>query len=460
MDHSVTFARHFARLTWLLLEQPDQIDEQKAALRALVTVSRMGPVTLAARDGTLVADGVAVPALPGGPETAARLARHGVRELHARAEAAPADLLAAARTLAAEPAGDAGAPERLRASGATTVHLLPVAGRASFDEFELVSDEELGAAIESRPARASGAFAAEAPPAASGGLFGQFAAAGHAGAHAALLAALDAAQAAGNPLPVLDQLSHAAEQALRASDLAGLATLLAGVVAREAVAGAEWRRDYAIALRRLLTGHALRQLASQLPRRTMPKEEIGAILARAGEDGADAVIEQLVQAETAPDRRAYYEMLLTLRAGIPALIHMLGDSRWYVVRNAADLLGEMGAREAEPAITGLLAHADARVRRSATEALLRLDTGTARASVHRVVQQLIDDAAPGGSLFRRKPAGERAAAVAALGDAPTPAALEALRALAKDRDREVREAALKALANARRTSPRGGVSAP
>ena len=46
MDYSVTFARHFARLVWLLLREPANVDEQKAALRALVTVSTDGAVTL------------------------------------------------------------------------------------------------------------------------------------------------------------------------------------------------------------------------------------------------------------------------------------------------------------------------------------------------------------------------------------------------------------------------------
>mgnify|MGYP006177385311 CR=1 FL=1 len=34
MDYSVTFARHFSRLVWLLLHETGNIDEQKAALRA------------------------------------------------------------------------------------------------------------------------------------------------------------------------------------------------------------------------------------------------------------------------------------------------------------------------------------------------------------------------------------------------------------------------------------------
>ncbi len=55
MDYSVTFARHFARLLWLPLREPTNIEEQKAALRALVTVSTDGAVTLTLDGAELVA---------------------------------------------------------------------------------------------------------------------------------------------------------------------------------------------------------------------------------------------------------------------------------------------------------------------------------------------------------------------------------------------------------------------
>ena len=60
MDHSVTFARHFTRLVWLLLHEPANTDEQKAALRALTTVSKDGAVTLAEQDHLLNANGSTV----------------------------------------------------------------------------------------------------------------------------------------------------------------------------------------------------------------------------------------------------------------------------------------------------------------------------------------------------------------------------------------------------------------
>src|SRR5665213_33208 len=47
LDQSVTHARHLARLVWLLLHEPDNIDDQKATLRLLVAASRDETVNLA-----------------------------------------------------------------------------------------------------------------------------------------------------------------------------------------------------------------------------------------------------------------------------------------------------------------------------------------------------------------------------------------------------------------------------
>src|SRR5919109_2055925 len=126
MDYSVTFARHFARLVWLLLREPANIDEQKAALRALVTVSTDGAVTVSLGEGQqLAVNGTPLPGtFTAARELVLRLLGHDVQELHAQAGAAAADLLNAARTLAEEPTfgGDApSATERLAATGARTV---------------------------------------------------------------------------------------------------------------------------------------------------------------------------------------------------------------------------------------------------------------------------------------------------------------------------------------------------
>ena len=499
MDHSVTFARHFARLVAMLLDDPANVGEQKAALRALVTIAQDGAVTIAPLGDGIAANGTALSAaFPGAAAVAAGLGAHGAGELVVQASAAAADILDAARLLAGHP-GASGAADRLRAGGGATVVLQPrpaVAGRpAALAEFELVPDDAVAAAMEPRKPRASGSFAVQDAPA-SGGLFTQFASARDSAGHPALLAELHAASD-GAALGVLDRVALAAGQAQADGRAQELATLLASVIRRADRAAPEWTRDFALTQRRMITAHGLRMIAALVPRRAAPREDLELVLGRAGEDGAEAVIDLLTQAQSATDRRTYFDLLLTLRAGIPALTHMLGDARWFVVRNAVELLGEMDVKDAERAITALLEHVDARVRAAAAGALLRFDTPTARAAVHAAlrsdspetrqqvvtalaarnapgaagtllraldreedeavqraiyaalgkvatpdaVERLVAAAEPPAGLFRRKSLPLRVAATLGLAEAGTAEALAALQALAKDKEREVREAA-------------------
>jgi HEAT repeat protein len=183
------------------------------------------------------------------------------------------------------------------------------------------------------------------------------------------------------------------------------------------------------------------------------------------------------------------------------LIHLLGDNRWYVVRNAVDLLGEMRAAEAENALLEVVTHREERVRRSAATALARLGTlrsvqavekmatdpvpevrahaaqglggvkssravgvlaraldrevdpevqavilaALGRQATDEAVARLTKAAEPDGRLFRRKPTALRLAAVQALAEANTPAALAALRRFADDKERDIKVAAGRAL---------------
>jgi HEAT repeat protein len=243
-----------------------------------------------------------------------------------------------------------------------------------------------------------------------------------------------------------------------------------------------------------------------IPKKPERRQHYYEVLARTGDDGADALIEQITQAPTANDRRLLMEVLTVLDDAVPALSRMLGDSRWFVVRNAADLLGEMVATQAEASLIALLRHADDRVRRSATNALMKLGTTDALRAIYDAVNdsspevrmqvaaaianrkdsktsntliRAIDDesdvevqlamiaalgrvatpdavhklvrmAEPEGRLFRKKGTNLRVAATQALGEARTPAAITALRELLEDKDRDVRETATRALAHSGR----------
>lgn len=585
MDYSLTFARHFARLVWLLLHDTGNIDEQKATLRALVTVSKEGPVALLVRGEDVEANGQLLPsALSGAAELAIRLASHGLLEVRIDSGAAPADILGVARVIGGDVTDDDGArlgEEKIRVLAPRTVHCVfvpaprpaaaspapevakqqpavvdstaptpvafdrlvtppvaapaaplapppapapaqPVAAAESLDSVGLPAIEmdvdlaELPPAPAAAAADATPTPAVAAPPVgsapimhdSSGGMWMQFSATQQPKESVEeLLAKLDTPLHVNAATATLDDLVTVAENAAREGRSTVVADVFHGVVSREArVSDPELRRAYVMAIRRLSRPPLLRAVAALLPRKREKTAEYVAVLVRTGEDGADALIDQLTQAQTAADRRCYYDVLIQLKAGVPALVHMLGDARWFVARNAADLLGEMKAGEAEGPLVDLLRHRDDRVRRAATYALVSIGTPTALRAIHGAirddspavrmqaaqaiaarggeksagtltraldeesdpevqlalisalgkigtpdaVQKLIKAAEPEGRFFKKKPTPFRVAAVQALGEARTTVALAALTELQGDRDRDVRDAAARLLATVKR----------
>ena len=61
MDNSLSLARYFARLVWLLVHEGQSVREQKAALRAAITVSKDASVRLGTREGRLAVNGLVMP---------------------------------------------------------------------------------------------------------------------------------------------------------------------------------------------------------------------------------------------------------------------------------------------------------------------------------------------------------------------------------------------------------------
>jgi HEAT repeat protein len=260
------------------------------------------------------------------------------------------------------------------------------------------------------------------------------------------------------------------------------------------------RRAYGIALKRMTTRAVLREIGA-LALVPMHHADAAAVLQRAGPDGVEVLMDLLVDSRTVTDRHALFNALAQMKEGSEQLIRLLNDSRWYVVRNAAELIGEMQVEAAVPVLTQLIEHEDERARRAVVLALARIGSsqtveplrralrdrlpgvrlqvaqgiGGRRASplamslvlameeeqdpeVEReltlalgrigspdAVQALIKLAQPAGRLFGRKPVAKRLAAVDALRLAGTPAAIGTLQGLANDGDKQVRAAAVGAL---------------
>src|SRR2546422_5131787 len=65
---------------------------------------------------------------------------------------------------------------------------------------------------------------------------------------------------------------------------------------------------------------------------------------------------------------------------------MLEHREWFVVRNVAELIGELGMDEAVPALARRLEHDDERVRRAGALALAKIGTRSAAEPPRRAVR--------------------------------------------------------------------------
>jgi hypothetical protein len=206
------------------------------------------------------------------------------------------------------------------------------------------------------------------------------------------------------------------------------ALALALVLQTRARGPAEGRLAAEGGIRRLLREPVIALLATRVPD-TADRDALVAILARAGEVGGKALVAQLMSAEDRPARRSYFDAIVAQDSGRSQLRDALNDSRWYVVRNAAALLGEMGMAEADAPLIPLLAHLDERIRIAAARALTRLRTPRGIAALQ---QRLNDDNAE-----VRRLAAASFGFSSKLPGAPKPHSAPLALALAKEPDEDV-----------------------
>lgn len=140
-------------------------------------------------------------------------------------------------------------------------------------------------------------------------------------------------------------------------------------------------------LRTMLSAPLLDLLAQRLPLST-DRPALLQLFSRAGDAGVAILVHHLLTTEDSLSRRVYFDGIVAMDVGSTRLFDALHDSRWFVVRNAAALLGEMGVEHADDALLPLLTHADERIRIAVARALMRLRTAKALHALHG----MIDDA--------------------------------------------------------------------
>jgi hypothetical protein len=111
-------------------------------------------------------------------------------------------------------------------------------------------------------------------------------------------------------------------------------------------------------------------------------------------ESTEILMALLVEAATISERRGYYSAVAQLSHGSDAVVYHLSHPQWYVVRNAADLCGELRLADAVPDLVRQCHHEDERVRKAIAEALGRIGTPAAMEGLRKI----LNDPAPGVRL--------------------------------------------------------------
>jgi HEAT repeat protein len=490
------FAALFAR-TLDLFRDPNAKEDQKVQFRALVTLLKTQGAVVAAKDGQLVVNGQLLDQPGSYHSLVQRLEFHAIQEIAIPADAPLAETFELLRGLA-EPPGDDNLAQRLQARGAKqiTVVMQPVLAQSAAPETP--------APLSATPAPAAAAKPDDLPAIvrdsmAQGAGFSPSAAAARPAAD--LIAQLQERPTAPNVGDLLAVLGRQLETAMKANRIGQVLSIMAGVVrAEQQVTDATRKRQYSIALKRMYSKSLLEAVA-EVADHPADREAALLVLRRAGEDGVEVLLDLLVAAPTIEERRGIFMALTGMKEGTDQLVHMLGHHQWFVVRNVAELAGELSLEEAVPALGQQLNHDDERVRKACALALAKIGSSGAAEPLRRAlrdkspevrkqaalgvggrkgsplamplvvameeeedpaverelvlalgriaspaaVQALIKFAQPGGRLFGRQPTERRVMAIEGLRIAATPAAIGTLEGLTDDGDREVRTAAESAL---------------
>lgn len=513
-----------ARLVDLLQTSPDSTDDHKVALDSVAQLTSLRSWSLQLKGTQLSVEGVQVPPeVPLVPGLVARMRVHGVPEIHIGFGAAGIDVMQLVQGLTADPSSEgspAGLAARLEKGRVRRIWILGAEeARAARESRQLRISEALEAsgvlaaeetevprletvATSDTAAERLASEEAEPEPVERGVTVAPSRPrAAVTGTLAAKMEALAGLQAGDELSGGLNQLTDQVVRASRDGRNEEVAEVLVVALRQESAATDEdTRRAYGVALRRMMGPEVLRPLTDLLLD-PLYAGDVMLIMKRAGSTATQLLLDLLVAASTFAERRAFLSALREMGAGTDRVITMLGHHQWYVVRNVADLIGELKIEEAVPALGEAASHRDARVRRSVGIALARIGTretarylrslvrdedpqvrrtvvrelggsgvgalvGTlinqadeeeeedlrgehyralGRIGTAEAVKALTKAAQTKSGLFAQKNTAARKAAVEGLVLTKTDAAAEVLSELSHDRDREVRECAKQGL---------------
>lgn len=156
------------------------------------------------------------------------------------------------------------------------------------------------------------------------------------------------------------------------------------------------QREYLkYALEQITDGSMTTFMLDQIEERSVQHEELlERLCISLGKTMAYPLIQRLCVAEQLNVRKSLAKLLTrTGKSGIPALIPMLKDERWYVVRNMVTILGEIALPDALKALQETAVHPEAKVRKEVIKALLKISTSGAEGTLIKLLDDSDGDVA-------------------------------------------------------------------
>jgi HEAT repeat protein len=495
MPDVINLAVQLGRLLGLMMRSSDITDDHRTTLGAVVELLGQRSASIVLMDDGMTIEGQLVPDdAPGVVVLRERMMVHGVARLFLAYGASTVDVVELLRGLADTPG--AGRPGRALAARLAAADAVTVS---------IVSREQVVTATARGTMRASGALqATEVPPAKRPT---QVDVTRPQRPGPTLAGLVDQLRDDTDPAPLLSRLDTVGAtivRAIGANELTQALEAILKLIRQEAESGdPDAQRQYGITLRRIFTSEHLKKFAP-MAFDDVYHEDITLMMRRAGKLGTKILLDLLIEAPSQAERLAYLKALRSTEEGADVIASLLNHHEWFVVRNAADLVGEMRIAEAVPALARAAANPEPRVRRAIGIALARIGTAETALPLRKLVTDpdpqvrlsvvkevggralsglamplvsaasaeldpdvlaeyyralgrigtpdaiaaLVKAAQEGGGLLSRKPLGPRLAAIEGLGSAGGPSAIAVLKELAQSRSHDVRAVAVAALERA------------
>lgn len=369
-----------ARLVNMLRQPTPNRDALRATLHALTRHAARRSATVRREHDGLSVEGKSIPSdIPLVREFTSRLRDHGVTEIRLAHAAAPLDLIEMLRLIAADPT-ETSVSEQLRRRNATTVQVIEAdqADAQATRKAVRVTDALDATAIrtpetaEERTSEIIPGFVSSSAGAAFEMMLELTTEPETplAAAVANIRGQTDPDRLSKDLSAVTVGISNAVQERRIHEAIDALITLI-GYEENEKQETLHAR--FGVALQRVLTEEFVKTLMPYILDDLYVKD-VGTIISRAGQNGTRVLVTQLVSAKTFAERRALLATLKHIHSGRDIVVSMLDHHEWYVVRNFADVVGELRILEGVVALGRAVAHADARVRLSAAVALAKIGT--------------------------------------------------------------------------------------